>query len=380
MESRMDIDLRLGKPLRFDELYRKELLYRSVISIYTKTLFVRRKARSVSWDGQNLYQFAFHGKNELQQLHLELVHHTFRFSPAKALRIMKNGKERIVYVWPWRERVVDLMLYQILNSHLDFRFSKNVFAFRWHGYGIDFCQNRIRNYLARHSQMPLFLLKRDVSNCFPSISHQVLAKIISAIVPADDYLHDLLWQHTAFSFFDFDGKLQTAACGVPFGAPTACLLANLSLLPFDDALEHFPDTFYSRYADDMLFLTPDLVIARKAEGVFQETFPRLDLVSKGSASINGVLSPANDGAEMPSDFILLPGVKHLGIYFKSGGKTSLALDKQRKLCRLFRQKFDRMSRVLNKKKTPEQRARCLCQRARSILERQQTPVAIIDVC
>ena len=370
------IDLRLERPLRFDALYRRELLYRSVLSLYTKALFVRSKARCTSWDGGNLYQFAFRGENEISQLHHELCAHAFAFSPAKPLRIKRNDKERIVYIWPWRERVVDLMLYQMLNSHLDTRFSRNVFAFRWHGYGIDRCQKRIERYIALHGDTPLYLLKRDVSNCFPSISHQVLGNVLEELSTEDDYLYKLLKQHIAFSFFEQDGTARTATQGVPFGAPTACLLANLSLLPFDDALASLPNALYSRYADDMLFLTPDKGIAMEARDRFQNVFDSLDLVSKEAASINALF--ARQGSGEDADFASMTGVKHLGIYFSPGGKTSLSTDKQRKICQLFRRRFGALTRVLDRQETALKRAGILCRAARNMLERQQSPVAIID--
>ena len=371
-----NIDLRLGRQFRFDAIYNRFFLYQSVMSLYTKALFVRRKAKSTSWDGQNLYGFAFRGENEIQQLHKELLQHKFQFSPAKSVRIKKNDKERTVYIWPWRERVVDLMLYKMLNSRLDFRMSKNVFAFRWHGYGIDPCQRRIEKYISTHAKAPLFLLKRDVSNCFPSIPHKLLDEIITELSPEDDYLHQLLKQHVAFSFFDFDGRLRTAEQGVPFGAPTACLLANLALLPFDDAISCLDNSLYSRYADDMLLITPDPTIAANARSVFDNVFTRLELVSKESASINGVLSSSN--ADLPQDFKPIPGIKHLGIYFSPGGKTSLALDKQRKICHLFKLRFNNSAKALKKQKEPLARARILCKAARQMLEKQQSPVAIID--
>ena len=220
------------------------------------------------------------------------------------------------------------------------------------------------------------MLKRDVSNCFPSIPHKLLDEIITELSPEDDYLHQLLKQHVAFNFFDFDGKLKTAEQGVPFGAPTACLLANLALLPFDDAIACLDNSLYSRYADDMLLITPDPTIAANARTLFENVFQKLELVSKESASVNGILGSSN--ADLPKNFTSIPGIKHLGIYFSPGGKTSLAVDKQRKICYLFKRRFNQSARALKKQSEPLARARILCKAARQMLERQQSPVAIVD--
>ena len=126
----------------------------------------------------------------------------------------------------------------------------------------------------------------------------------------------------------------------------------------------------------MLFLTPDAGVAREARGRFQTVFDKLELVSKESASINALFT-RQDGVE-DAEFAPMTGVKHLGIYFSPGGKTSLSIDKQRKICQLFRKKFGALARVLNKQDTALKRAGILCRAARNMLEKQQSPVAIID--
>ena len=368
----------LRNQLKFNEIYQREALFRSALALYTKSLFFRRKARTTSWDGGTLYDFACNGTEELDRLHKELVNRQFSFSPAKPLKIFRSGKERTVYIWPWRERVVDLMLYQQLNRRLDRYFSRSVFAFRWHGYGIDLCQNRVARFIGRHRDETVYVVKRDVSNCFPSLPHDLLREVVAAVTAPEDYLGRLLLDHIGFSYqLEEDGELITADAGVPFGAPTACLLANLALTPFDDALDGLPKSCYTRYADDMLFLTTDLETARKAVETFAAVFARSGLASKGKAEVNGILMKT-PGADPAEPFDALPGMKHLGIYFQPDGTVSLALDKQRKICRMFRKSFTRCRRRMKKTADAKKRAARLCTAARNVLEKTQSQVAIID--
>ena len=178
----------LQNKLKFNEIYQREALYRSALALYTKSLFFRRKALTSSWDGGTLYDFACQCPKELDQLHKELVNRKFTFSPAKPLKIYRSGKERTVYIWPWRERVVDLMLYQQLNQRLDQYFSHSVYAFRWHGYGIDLCQNRVVRFIEKHKKENIHVVKRDVANCFPSLPHELLKQVTAAVIAPEDYL------------------------------------------------------------------------------------------------------------------------------------------------------------------------------------------------
>ncbi|MBR2441086.1 MAG: hypothetical protein IKB25_12880 [Lentisphaeria bacterium] len=371
------IHISLSEKLKFDEIYQREALYRSALNLYTKSLFCRNKARTTSWDGKTLYDFAGNGTKELDMLHKAVVNRKFSFSPAKPLKIIRNEKERIVYIWPWRERVVDLMLYQQLNQRLDHCFSPSVYAFRWHGYGVDQCQNKVKRFICRHSDKPIYVIKRDVANCFPSIPHELLKEVVASITVKDDYLEKLLLDHVSYSYFQDDGELITADSGVPFGAPTACLLANLALKPFDDALTVFPESCYSRYADDMLFLTVNSEFAKVAAEKFDTIFEQLGLVSKASAAVNGILTDLEDVTPEPG-FTVLSGQKHLGLYFKPGGTVSLALDKQRKICNLFRKAFAKCKRRLQKTSEVKKRVTILCHAANYMLEKTQSQIAIID--
>ena len=367
----------LPKKLKFNEIYQRETLYRSALALYTKSLFFRRKASTVSWDGGTLYDFASNGTRELDLLHKKLVNRQFTFSPAKPLKIVRSNKERIVYIWPWNERVVDLMLYQQLNRRLDQYFSRSVYAFRWHGYGIDHCQNKVAEFIVKNKNQAIYVIKRDVANCFPSLPHKLLRDVTTAVIEPGDYLEQLLQEHIEFSYWLENGELATADAGVPFGAPTACLLANLALTPFDDALANKPMSCYTRYADDMLFLTTERETAQKAVEIFDTVFARLGLGSKESAAINGILTEVQQ-TEADATFTRLPGLKHLGIYFQANGTVSLSQDKQRKIYRLFRKAFARHQRRLKKITCAKKRAALLCTAARNMLEKTQSQVAIID--
>ena len=371
-------NIHLEEKLQFNKLYKKEALYKSALALYTKAIFYRNKAKTTSLDGKTLYDFAGNTPQEMQKLHNLLSNKKFSFSPAKVAKITSGSKERTVYIWPWNERVVDLMLYQLLNQKLDKLFTPSVFAFRNHGFGVDQCQNKATRFILANKDKNIYVVKRDVKNCFPSLPHEILTQVVKLVVKEDDYLEKLLLEKVSFSFQNDFGEIFTANVGVPFGAPTACILANLMLTPFDYIAKSYSHCCYTRYADDMLFLTTNRLDALKLAKEFDDTFTKLKLESKSTAEITGVL-PNNLIDDFDEEnFTILPGFKHLGVFFKPNGNTALALEKQRKILKLFKKAFAKCKKRLAKATKLETKAKILCKAATRVLENNFSSVGLID--
>jgi hypothetical protein len=150
------VTTRVFRPLRWAEVYSEAELCRAAVRIYTKPLFHWRKALSTSTDGRTLYDFAARGLSGLDALDRALSRRQFHFRPAVALRYNFNGKQRTLYISPWEERIVDLMLYRALNRRLHPWFSPHSYAYRIFDYGLDSCQSRIAEVL-RAAEGPLYL-------------------------------------------------------------------------------------------------------------------------------------------------------------------------------------------------------------------------------
>ena len=159
--------------LRWRNVYREAELYKAVVRVYTKPLFSWRKALATSTDGRTLYDLAGGGLRSLDRLERALRREEFHFRPAVALRYNFNGKRRTLYVSPWEERIVDLLLYRLLNPRLHAWFSPNSYAYRARSLGLDGCQARIARVL-RQANGPLFAVKRDIRDYFASVNHEIL--------------------------------------------------------------------------------------------------------------------------------------------------------------------------------------------------------------
>ena len=359
--------------LRWRDVYREVELYKAAVRVYTKPLFHWRKALSVSADGKTLYELAGRGLRGLEAIHGALQREAFEFRPSIGLTYNFNGKRRTFYIPPWEERIVDLLLYRVLNQRLHHWFSPNSFAYRDHTYGLDSCQSRIASLL-RSSPRPLYLVKRDVSDYFASVHHELLLRQLGQHVERDDYLFHLLRQRVHFAYHDETG-LHEATRGIPFGCASACLFANIYLTELDRCIERLPQVRYFRYADDLLLLSPERDSAVLARERLLAMLGELKLSTKASHEADVLLSAEEVGDR---DFRTVSAFRHLGLLFRAGGEVSLSRDKRRKIQNLFRFAFRRKRRTWKRIGDPQERARTLAAIASETIERGVRNVAIVD--
>jgi len=375
--------------LRWQDLYEESELYKSAVTLYTKPLFSWRKALFTSTDNRDLYDFARHGMRNLAAIHNALCHQSFIFRPAIALHRNFRGKQRTLYVYPWEERLVDLLLYRLLTARFDPYFSSHSYAYRLRGYGLDRCQHKIARTLAA-TPAPIFAAKRDVANYFPSIRHDLLLTQLAAMIDPGDYLFRLLEQRVRFSYQEEHESPSTptrAAQGIPLGTSIACFFANLHLTPLDRQLESVSSIHYFRYADDLLFLAAKRESIDQAIASFVSALELLHLHSKGSHEHNLLLSrngagfapPENLGLLVPPPhFQISTTLHHLGLEFQAGGGIRLSRDKFRKIRNIFRVAFRRKRAKLARIREPRKRAEFLVRIAQHALAQSVRNVALID--
>jgi retron-type reverse transcriptase len=360
------------RSLRWRDVYREAELYKAAVRVYTKPVFQWRKALSTSTDGKTLYDFATRGLARLDAIHGSLQARSFEFRPAVALHYNFNGKHRTLYIPPWEERIVDLLLYRILNRRLHNWFSPSSYAYRDRRYSLDACQTRIGRVL-RSARVPLYVVKRDVSDYFASINHELLLDKLAALVDPADYLYRLLAQRVRF-LYEEGGSKQSATVGIPFGTSIACLLANVYLTELDREIESAPGLHYFRYADDILLLSPNREAAEHSAKRLELLLTDLRLKTKESHRADLLLT------NEPSSDIAFPaarGFRHLGLLFRTGGGIALSRDKLRKIQNLFRFAF-RRSRRWKRETDALTRALVLITIAGETVEKGIRNVAILD--
>ncbi len=363
----------LLRRLRWNDIYRETELYKAALRVYTKPLFQWRKALSTSTDGKTLYDLAAHGLRNLDSLHYSLKRRTFEFRAAVALRYNFNGRHRTLYIAPWEERIVDFMLYRLLNRRLNRWFSSSSYAYRDHSYGLDRCQMRIAAVL-RSAKGSIYVVKRDVADYFGSVNHELLLGKLADLVDAEDYLFHLLRERVRFRYEDH-GRTRLATMGIPFGTAVACLFANVFLTELDREIESVPRVTYFRYADDILLLSESLEAAECAAQRLDSALSALQLRWKPSHMQNLVIAADR---QAQGSFVPAPSFRYLGLLFRAGGEVGLSRDKLRKIQNLFRFAFRRSRRRWKKIADPHARAQALVELSRETIEKGVRNVAIID--
>lgn len=361
------------RKLGWAQLYSEAELYKAAVRLYTTPLFSWRKALSRSTDQHTLYDFARHGLKNLDAIHRALSRENFHFRPGIALRHNFNGKERTLYIYPWEERVVDVLVYRLLNKSLDGWFSPHSYAYRHKTLGLDPCQRRIAHTLARATQ-PLYVMRRDVREYFASIDHEILTRALAALIEPGDYLLQLLEQRVKFTCLD-DGQIVTASRGIPFGTAVACVLANIYLTELDRRMGAIEDLAYFRYADDCLMIASDREHALAARWLFDLTLGQLHLGSNPNHQEDLLFSIQ---AGVDADFRWERRFRYLGLEFRAGGSVGLSRDKFRKLCNLFRFAFRRRRATFRRIYNPVKRVRLAIDLARRVIDGGARNVAIID--
>ena len=362
------------RPLRWRDLYREAELYKAAVRVYTKPLFLWRKALNVSTDGKTLYDLAAHGLKGLAAIHEQLRMERFHFRPSVGLKYNFNGKRRTLYIPPWEERIVDLLIYRLLNQKLHYWFSPSSYAYRDHTYGLDRCQSRIAAVL-RSAKSPVYVIKRDISDYFASVNHVILIRQLKKLVATDDYLFELVSERIRFEYQDESGS-HRATIGIPFGCASACVFANVHLTELDREIDSVPGVHYFRYADDILLLSEERGAALRAKEKLQDGLSKLRLTTKASHEADFLL--AKDPEVADSSFQRVKAFRHLGLQFEQGGSVSLSRDKQRKIQNLFRFAFRRARRRWQKIADPYERARTLIAIACRTIEQGVRNVAVLD--
>lgn len=368
MDARLD-----PNSLRWRWIYKESELYKAALRVYTKPLFQWRKALGRSTDGKTLYDFAERGLRNLDAIDRALRSERFHFRPSIALSYNFNGKHRTLYIPPWEERIVDLLLYRVLNQQLQHWFSSHSYAYRERLLGLDRCQMRIAGIL-RAAKAPIYALKRDVKDFFASINHERLLSTLRTLIAPDDYLFHLVKQRIQHAFYN-GNRVVEAGRGLPFGCASACVLANVYLTELDRAMESLRDIAYFRYADDVLVLTLDRDAAEQCSFVMEESLRSLRLETKKSHEADLMLT-----SDQHSDrvFTKVQHLRHLGLLFRCGGSVALSRDKCRKVQNLFRFAFRRRRKLWKKLRDPHERARALTNIASAVIEDSVRNVAIID--
>lgn len=186
-------------------------------------------------------QFRANLEQNLSDLREELVNKTYHTS-AYTCFIKHEPKERVIFKLPYRDRVVQWAIMQVLVPIWTPIFTRDTYACI-KGRGVHSLLRRLRKDLQNDPDGTIFCYKIDIRKFYPSITHSILKEVVRKRIKDPN----LLWL--------LDDIIDSAD-GVPIGNYISQYFANLYLAELDHiAKEQWHIKYYYRYADDIVILS-----------------------------------------------------------------------------------------------------------------------------
>ena len=179
----------------------------------------------------------------LEQLRRELQEKNYETSPYEVC-IKNGGKRREIYKLPFRDRVGQWAIMQVLEPVWTPQFTADTHACI-RGRGMHSLLRKLREDLRNDPEGTAYCLKLDVRKFYPSIDHDTMKAVVRRKIKDPE----TLWL--------LDGIIDSAP-GVPIGNYISQYFANLYLSELDHLLKEVAGVrHYYRYADDMVMLAGD---------------------------------------------------------------------------------------------------------------------------
>lgn len=240
---------------RLGNLYEQIIDYENLWKAYLNA----RKNKRFRGD---VLEFTHNVEENLIQIQNELIHKTYKVGRYREFYVYEP-KKRLIMALPFRDRVVQWAIYQVIEPLFDRQFIKDSYACR-KGKGVQAAADRLQYWmrkLDRRYENPYYL-KLDISKYFYRIDHDVLISILRRKIKDED----LMWlletiihsEDTKFGVPLGDHNLEQEridGLGMPIGNLTSQLFANLYLNELDQYAKHELHLHcFIRYMDDIIVL------------------------------------------------------------------------------------------------------------------------------
>jgi RNA-directed DNA polymerase len=196
--------------------------------------------------------FSAHLEERLLQLQLELANGSYHTGEYRRFEVTEP-KRRLVAALPFRDRVVQHALCNIIEPIFEARFIEDSYACRV-GKGTHAGADRLTAFLrkAQRANGETWILKGDIAKYFPSIDHELLMSIIGRTIRCQATMR--LVREIVHSWHT-DGR---AGKGIAIGNLTSQLFANIYLNELDQFVKHgLRQRYYIRYMDDFVIVGAD---------------------------------------------------------------------------------------------------------------------------
>ena len=225
---------RKGLPL--DELYRQ---------LFNPQLYLLAYGRIYSNDGAmtpGVTQETVDGMSwgKIGRIIDAVRHERYRFSPARRVWIpKKNGKLRPLGMPTWPDKLLGEVVRLLLEAYYEPQFSARSHGFR-PGLG---CHTALGE-VARTWTGTTWFVEGDVADCFGSLDHEIMIKILAEKIRDNRFLR--LMRNMLRAGYLEDWRWNATLSGAPQGGVVSPILSNIYLHRLDDFAENTLIPEYTR--------------------------------------------------------------------------------------------------------------------------------------
>jgi group II intron reverse transcriptase/maturase len=216
---------RRGLPLTqlYRQMFNKDLYLLAYGKIYSNHGAMTPGASAETADGMS--------EGKIDQIIELMRHERYRFAPARRVYIpKKNGKLRPLGLPSWSDKLVGEVVRLLLEAYYEPGFSDRSHGFRKRRG----CHTALRD-IQKTWTGTVWFIEGDISDCFGSLDHQILPKILSEKIHDQRFLRMIAHMLKAGYLEDWDYHDTLSGC--PQGGPVSPILSNIYLDKLDKFVE-----------------------------------------------------------------------------------------------------------------------------------------------